>query len=58
MNLDTIRNFDWYNEPEFSFSSGALIIKPQAETDFWQDKRNNIKKDKGLITYDLYKKII
>ena len=47
MNLDTIRNFDWYNEPEFSFSSGALIIKPQAETDFWQDKRNNIKKDNG-----------
>ena len=47
MNLDTIRNFDWYNEPEFSFSSGTLIIKAQAETDFWQDKHNNIKKDNG-----------
>ncbi len=47
MNLDTIRNFDWYNEPEFSFSSGTLIIKASPSTDFWQDKRNNIKKDNG-----------
>ena len=54
MNLDTIRNFDWYNEPEFSFSSGALIIKAQSETDFWQDKRNNIKKDDGHFFFTQY----
>lgn len=54
MNLDTIRNFDWYNEPEFSFSSGTLIIKAQDETDFWQDKRNNIKKDDGHFFFARY----
>ena len=54
MNLDTIRNFDWYNEPEFSFSSGALIIKAQSETDFWQDKRNNVKKNDGHFFFAKY----
>ncbi len=54
MNLDTIRNFDWYNEPEFSFSSGTLIIKAQSETDFWQDKRNNVKKNNGHFFFAKY----
>ena len=47
MNLDTIRNFEWYNEPEFSLNSGMLVIKASSATDFWQDKHNNIKKDDG-----------
>ncbi len=47
MHLETIRDFEWYNEPEFRFDSGAMLIKANPETEFWQDARRAVCKDNG-----------
>ena len=47
MRLETIRDFEWYNEPEFGFDAGCMRIKAAPQTDFWQDNRHNIRKDNG-----------
>lgn len=47
MHFEAIRDFEWFNEPEFGFSGGNLAIKAAPCTDFWQDFRHNISKDNG-----------
>ena len=51
MHLETIKDFDWLNEPEFNFASGSLVVKAALQTDFFQDKRSNIAKDNGHFFY-------
>lgn len=47
MHFETIRDFEWFNEPEFSFCNDGLMIKSAPCTDFWQDFRHNLSKDNG-----------
>ncbi len=51
MRLETIGNFDWENEPDFSFLDDSIIIKPSKKTDYWQDKRHNICLNSGHFFY-------
>ena len=47
MKLETIRDFEWHNEPEFYFDSGCMRIKATPHTDFWQNNKRNVHKDNG-----------
>ena len=51
MHLETIKDFDWLNEPEFNFASGSLVVKAALQADFCQDKRSNVAKDNGQCFY-------
>ena len=38
MILETIKNFDWYNEPQnVRFIEEGLLIEAMPQTDFWQN---------------------
>ena len=47
MHLDTIRNFEWHNEPELSLIDGSMVIKTAPNTDFRHDRQRNVHLDSG-----------
>lgn len=51
MHFETIRDFEWLNEPEFRFDADGLVITPAPASDFWQDRRDNVGRDNGHFFY-------
>ncbi len=48
MILDSIRDFDWYNEPaNVCFTENGMQITTWPQTDFWQNIDNRFAKDDG-----------
>lgn len=48
MILDSLRDFDWINEPEdVSFTESGLQVTAQHFTDFWQNVDGGVCKDNG-----------
>ena len=47
MHLKTIRNFEWYNEPELALDSDCMTITVAPNTDFQRDRERGINKDNG-----------
>lgn len=48
MLLDSLKDFEWYNEPyDVRFTEQGMIVEPQAKTDFWQSVHHNFHKDDG-----------
>ena len=48
MLLDSLKDFEWYNEPEnVRFNDAGMIVESRAGTDFWQSKNHNFIKDNG-----------
>ena len=49
MFLETICNFQWYNEPEINFYENSICITPKKQTNFWQG--DEISSDNGHFFY-------
>lgn len=50
MILETIKNFDWYNEPQnVRFIEEGLLIEATPQTDFWQNADSRFYKDDGQL---------
>lgn len=48
MLLDTLRDFEWLNEPhDVSFNDQGMVVVSKPKTDFWQSLNHNFKKDDG-----------
>ena len=47
MHFETIRDFEWLNEPEFRFDADGLVITPAPASDFWQDRKGGVGRDNG-----------
>lgn len=48
MLLETLQNFEWYNEPDNAvFCDNDLRVTAQPQTDFWQSKHHHFSRDNG-----------
>lgn len=51
MHFEAIRDFEWLNEPVFRFDADGLVITPAPDSDFWQDRCDNVGRDNGHFFY-------
>lgn len=52
MFLDSLKNFQWYNEPaNVCFVEDGMLVETEPNTDFWQNVSHNIHKDNGHFFY-------
>lgn len=48
MLLDSLKDFEWYNEPfNVRFIEQGMVVEPLEKTDFWQSSHHNFHKDDG-----------
>lgn len=52
MLLDSLKDFEWYNEPEdVYFMETGMSVVSKSKTDFWQSKGHKFQKDDGHFFY-------
>lgn len=52
MFLDSLKSFQWYNEPaNVCFVEEGMLVETEEQTDFWQSNVHQIHKDSGHFFY-------